>query len=255
MTGIGALLESARKARGLTLEEAAAATRIRLRQLRALESDDFAALGAPVYVRGHLRAYAAFLDLEAGDLIAHYDARLGKGGRNLAFRPLAGLHAPSAIVVTAPIAGAIGALLLVIAFTGYIYRSLDSVRVVPPAPGPVATALPSPSPSPSAPGAPAAAPALSPQPAPVPSPTPSPRRVSLAVTATDTVWIDVAVDGKAQFGDAGKVLEAGSSLTFNGLQKVRVTSGRGGATQVSVNGKPSVPLGSGVVTREFTPQS
>ena len=240
MTAIGGILAAARSARGLTLEEAAATTRIRLRHLKALEGEGD--LPAPVYARGYLRTYATFLELDADTLDAQYEGGLGKSARNLAFRPLAGLNAPSAVVLTAPIAAAIGALLLAIAFTGYVYRALDSVRVVPPTPGPAATALPSPSPA----SAPAAAPPVA---------VPAARQVSLLVTAMDTVWIDVQVDGKPQFADAGKVLEAGSSLTFNGLQKVRITSGKGAATQVAVNGRAPGPLGAGVVTREFTPQS
>jgi len=243
MRPVGALLEAARGARGLSLEESAAATRIRLRHLSALEGDRFAELPAPAYVRGYLRTYARFLDLDGPALIEAYDASLGKTGRNLAFRPLAGLTGPSVLVLTAPIAGAIGVLLVVVAFTGYIYRELDSVRVVPPRPGPVATALASPSP--------AVAGAVSTQ----PTPAPTPRQVIVVVTATDTVWVDVQVDGKAQFGDAGKVLDSGASLTFTGLQKVRLTSGKAGATQLNVNGRDLGPLGAGVVTKEFTPQT
>ena len=77
----------------------------------------------------------------------------------------------------------------------------------------------------------------------------------MVITATDTVWVDVQVDGKAQFGDAGKVLESGSTLTFTGLQRVRLTSGKASATQLNVNGRDVGPLGAGVVTKEFTPQS
>ena len=242
MTEVGSVLEAARSARGLSLEEAAAATRIRVRHLSALERDNFSELPAPVYVRGYLRTYATFLDLDAPALMDAYDSSLGKSGRNLAFRPLAGITGPSVLVLTAPIAGAIGVLLLVVAFTGYIYKELDSVRVVTPTPGPVATALPSPSPTT------AAAAAAS-------TPSPAPRQVSVVVTATDTVWIDVQVDGKPKFGDAGKVLEAGANLTFTGQQKVRLTSGKATATLVRVNGKDMGALGAGVVTKEFTPQS
>ena len=245
MSPVGSVLEAARSARGLSLEEASAATRIRVRHLSALERDSFAELPAPVYVRGYLRTYATFLDLDGPALMSAYDSSLGKSGRNLAFRPLVGISGPSAIVLTAPMAGAIGVLILVFGFTGYIYRELDSVRVVTPTPGPVATALPSSSPS-----TPAAAAVLT-----IPTPAPALRSVSVVVTATDTVWIDVQVDGKPQFGDAGRVLDAGATLTFTGQLKVRLTSGKATATQLNVNGRDVGALGAGVVTREFTPQS
>jgi len=56
--GIGARLRGARERRGLTLLQAAERLHVDARVLQALESEDFAALGADVYVRGHLRRYA-----------------------------------------------------------------------------------------------------------------------------------------------------------------------------------------------------
>ena len=55
---IGARLRSAREARGLTTLQAAEKLHVDARILEALEAEDFAALGAAVYVRGHLRRYA-----------------------------------------------------------------------------------------------------------------------------------------------------------------------------------------------------
>lgn len=56
--GIGARLRVARERRGLTLLQAAEKLHVDARVLEALEGEDFAALGAAVYVRGHLRRYA-----------------------------------------------------------------------------------------------------------------------------------------------------------------------------------------------------
>jgi cytoskeleton protein RodZ len=56
--GIGARLRAAREKRGLTLLQAAEKLHVDTRTLEVLEAGDFAALGADVYVRGHLRRYA-----------------------------------------------------------------------------------------------------------------------------------------------------------------------------------------------------
>ncbi|HEV3180862.1 MAG TPA: RodZ domain-containing protein [Steroidobacteraceae bacterium] len=56
--GIGARLRAAREKRGLTVLQAAEKLHVDARILEALEAQDFAALGADVYVRGHLRRYA-----------------------------------------------------------------------------------------------------------------------------------------------------------------------------------------------------
>ena len=50
--GIGHLLERARRNRGVSLEEAEQATRIRRDYLEKLESDDYSTMPGPIYVRG-----------------------------------------------------------------------------------------------------------------------------------------------------------------------------------------------------------
>src|SRR5579863_9939751 len=56
--GIGARLRAARERRGLTTLQAAEKLHVDARVLESLEADNFAPLGADVYVRGHLRRYA-----------------------------------------------------------------------------------------------------------------------------------------------------------------------------------------------------
>ena len=58
LRGIGARLRAAREKRGLTVLQAAERLHLDARVVQALEAEDFAALGADVYVRGHLRRYA-----------------------------------------------------------------------------------------------------------------------------------------------------------------------------------------------------
>lgn len=60
----GALLRTARKAQGMTLEDAAQRTRIPMRTLDALESGDWERAGAGVFVRGQLRSYGRLLGLD-----------------------------------------------------------------------------------------------------------------------------------------------------------------------------------------------
>jgi transcriptional regulator with XRE-family HTH domain len=59
----GDVLRQARLARGLSLDDVVAATRIPRQYLTAFEAEDYAALPAPVYARGLVRAYAAYLEL------------------------------------------------------------------------------------------------------------------------------------------------------------------------------------------------
>jgi cytoskeleton protein RodZ len=65
---IGLVLERARKDRGLSLEEAERATKIRKRYLIGLEQDDYTVLPDAVYARGFLKTYANFLGLDGDGL-------------------------------------------------------------------------------------------------------------------------------------------------------------------------------------------
>src|SRR4028118_292746 len=65
---VGLVLERARKDRGLSLEEAERATKIRKRYLIGLEQDDYTVLPDAVYARGFLKTYANFLGLDGDGL-------------------------------------------------------------------------------------------------------------------------------------------------------------------------------------------
>jgi cytoskeleton protein RodZ len=74
LRGIGARLRAAREKRGLTLLQAAERLHLDARVVQALEAEDFAALGADVYVRGHLRRYAESVDESPAQLQQLYSA-------------------------------------------------------------------------------------------------------------------------------------------------------------------------------------
>jgi cytoskeleton protein RodZ len=72
--GIGTRLQRAREARALTVLQAAEKLHVDARILESLEAEDFAALGAPVYARGHLRRYADLLGEDIAQLQSLYPA-------------------------------------------------------------------------------------------------------------------------------------------------------------------------------------
>jgi cytoskeleton protein RodZ len=67
------MLRRAREARGLTDQQAAEQLTLDPMVVVALENDDFASLGAPVFAKGHLRRYGAMLGLPEPDLLAAYE--------------------------------------------------------------------------------------------------------------------------------------------------------------------------------------
>ena len=68
-------LRRGREYLGLSVEAMAERARLDPAVIAALESEDFAALGAPVFARGHLRRYALTLGLDADALQRAYDTR------------------------------------------------------------------------------------------------------------------------------------------------------------------------------------
>ncbi|MCE7031382.1 DUF4115 domain-containing protein [Lysobacter sp. GX 14042] len=60
----GARLRAARERAGLSLEDLSDRLHMPVASLRALESDDWARAGAPIFVRGQLRSYARTLAIE-----------------------------------------------------------------------------------------------------------------------------------------------------------------------------------------------
>lgn len=70
---LGAELRVARERRSLSLHQASQELHIGDAVLEALERGDYAALDAPIFVRGHLRAYARLLGLDEGETLARYE--------------------------------------------------------------------------------------------------------------------------------------------------------------------------------------
>ena len=69
---LGARLRSARKARAMSLEQVGQLLHLEESMLRAIEEDRFDALGAPVFVRGYLKAYAGLLGLSSSSVLDAY---------------------------------------------------------------------------------------------------------------------------------------------------------------------------------------
>jgi cytoskeleton protein RodZ len=72
---VGERLRATRTAKGLSLEQLSTELRIEARQLAALERNDFAQIGVPVFIKGYLKQYALRLGLDPAEIIAAYQAQ------------------------------------------------------------------------------------------------------------------------------------------------------------------------------------
>lgn len=79
MFEIGTTLRDARVRRDISLQQAEDDTKIRVKYIQAMENEDFDILPAGTYVKGFLRTYAEYLDLDAQLLIDEYNDRFGNG--------------------------------------------------------------------------------------------------------------------------------------------------------------------------------
>ena len=70
---VGEDLARAREARGMSVEDVSAVTRVRAGLIRAIEADQFDACGGSVYARGHLRSIARAVGIDPEPLVADYD--------------------------------------------------------------------------------------------------------------------------------------------------------------------------------------
>lgn len=71
---IGERLEEARKSKGVTIREASEATKIRGEYLTAMEDNSFDISLPSIYVRGFLKNYARYLQLDSQQVLTDYEA-------------------------------------------------------------------------------------------------------------------------------------------------------------------------------------
>ncbi len=106
-TSVGKILRRTRQERGLSLEQLAESLHLDEQILAALEQDDFGRLGAPVFVRGHLRTCARQLELDPDTLLRAYDSQYVEPNESLSVKASPRL-APATISLLPWVTGLIG---------------------------------------------------------------------------------------------------------------------------------------------------
>jgi len=91
---IGNVFREARNRRKIDLSEVEAATRIRVRYLRAIENEEWNVLPGGVYTRGFIRTYASFLGLDGERLADDYRKQVEGSRRGPMPEPVAASPPP-----------------------------------------------------------------------------------------------------------------------------------------------------------------
>jgi cytoskeletal protein RodZ len=263
MPALGERFRAAREARGLSLSDVSQQIRIRSVYLAAIEDENWASIGAPVYIRGFLRTYARFLGLDPEEVVGSFNGvpPPPPGARASAATPDPAV-APAFSLPTLPAgspetprrrgslviwAAGIVAFLL-IAFVVYNEWVFHQQSVPSVAAG--VSASPLPSTEATAPDATGAGPESSESPGPNLSPEVADGPNTLALTLTAPSWLRVTVDGSVSMEGT---FPAGTSKTFHGKSAL-VRIGNAGGVEIRVDGKDVGKLGNAgdVIERSFT---
>jgi cytoskeletal protein RodZ len=244
---IGTTLAAARETAGLSLEDVAAATRIRRTLVMNIENDDYSPCGGDFYARGHLRNIAVAVGLDPAPLLAEFDAaRPGsaparatevfeaetstwkerRGGPNWS----AAMAAALVLVI------AYG---LVQAFSGSGGGGPDVADPGRTTSAPPTTSSPA-SPSPSGNDSAVAQ---------------APRgKVTVLVRATDRSWVQVTTTTGQELFQG--LLQRGQEKSFTDKTRLKLVIGNAGGVQLTVNGSEiGAPGRRGQVARvQFTPE-
>ena len=285
---LGEWLQQRREERGISLEQAEADTRIRLRYLEALESDQFDALPDPVVGRGFLRNYAVYLELDPKEASDRYSALVAppqpeslsvEGPTPFTeepFRPMALHEMPVRRFRWLWIVALILVLVVALALLAWWQYPLAVQWLAQQRPAntplsasptqqateadlPTATRTTAVTPARSTATAaqaettPTLELTLTPTWTPSPSPSPSPpvyTGIFLELVFTDTSWIQVTVDGVREFQGE---LETDTYRSWYGEDRIELRVGNAGSVLVTVNGQLLGTLGASgeVVDRVF----
>ncbi|MBC5825871.1 MAG: helix-turn-helix domain-containing protein [Candidatus Eremiobacteraeota bacterium] len=238
METIGSRLVQAREANGLTVADAGHRLHMRAMFVAAMERDDWATVGEPVYARGFLRNYARLLGLDADSLVADLD------GRYRPTRPTSpdvSLRSPAArqsnswypwlmwpmSTIAALLVG-----LVVWNFFGIALHGHETRTVRPPA---TLSANPAIAPAPRAVAA---------------AGTENVHRgIDLRLALTQESWLSVTVDGKRVIYNT---LPAGTKRSFHGVHEILLRAGNAGGVTAVIDGRALGTLGSPGQVQERT---
>ena len=252
----GARLRREREAQGISHQQAAESLNLDTMVLAHLEANDFAALGAPVFVKGHLRRYTTMLGLDDDEIVSLYEHSTQQLGEPSLV--------PKSRLEMAPVRGKPrwpwvvgGAATFFLASALVAYLSEHGLPWIDTAPEESAAAVLQQAPATTTQASPAAAstPATA-GPAESPPDTAAgalqPGQVSLRVKFAADSWVEVFDGtGKAVLYDLGK---AGTERTLTATAPLSVTIGDAAAVAVTVNGRvlPVLPRAQGQAVTRFS---
>jgi cytoskeletal protein RodZ len=238
---LGSLIAKARKDAGLSLEDLAAKTNIRISVLSEIEKDNFEHCGGETYARGHVRNIASILKVDQKEFIRLYEEE--QGGETRSIKDL--LIENSVMRLPAEARKVSWKVLVMISVVSLIAVGIAQVVISNVNTNDVVSAVPSASASPTA----------------AESPSAEPSAQNTFSTGTGVEVVINAVRAKSWLfvsDDAGRVLFSGqiprgAVKVFSSDSQLNLKVGNAGGVDLKVNGKkvPSIGVDGEVVSVSY----
>jgi len=228
---LGSLIAKARKDAGLSLEDLAAKTNIRISVLSEIEKDNFSHCGGETYARGHVRNIASILKADQKEFIRLYEEE--QGGETRSIKDL--LIENSVMRLPAEARKVSWKVLVMISVVSLIAVGIAQVVISNVNTNDVVSAVPSASASPTAAESPSAEPSAQ-------NTFSSGTGVEVVINATRAKsWLFVS-------DDAGRVLFSGqiprgAVKVFSSDSQLNLKVGNAGGVDLKVNGKKVEAIG------------
>jgi cytoskeletal protein RodZ len=129
MKTVGSILKEARAAKNITLAQAEEATKIRLKFLQDIESDDYSGLPSLSYAKGFVKNYSEYLGLDSGMVLAFFRRQTAEVTRSSLLPKSVSEQLGTSLFQLTPgkfLAGILAALVLIfLGYLGFQYRKLN----------------------------------------------------------------------------------------------------------------------------------
>ncbi len=231
METLGPYLRNAREAKGLDLRDAAQQTRISINYLKAIEEEDFAKLPGEVFVKGFLKNYARFLQLNESEVMERYasltrPAVVAAGQKSEKAKAQPAAPQPAAAPQAAPEPErTVKASWEPYLWAGIAIIALGALLFI---------VLPERHHRQKEPSQPASRPTETTSIVTSPASTAAPEKLYLDIIAIEDVWVLVRTDSSPQ---KKAVLKKGESITWSADSRFLVSYGSIGAVKLVLNGK------------------
>ncbi len=240
MSGFGKILQETREAKDISYEQIDRDLKIKRRYIEALEEENFTFFPSTPMVRGFIRNYAVYLELDPAEMLELYE-RNGAGFKRRGFRKGKGISFmeipmtrsnslinPDTLITVLLIVALLGSIFF-FAYTQYLEpveveffnsNRLETEQGLSDSTAPLI--LPTPTPLP--PATPTLIPTSTPQ---------YYTGVAVELVITQRSWIQILIDDVKVFDG---FLEPGERRRWDGNKRVAIRSGNGGGVEIYVNG-------------------